>query len=817
MLWSLPPACINIHFVIGSSFMWGKEFGVCLYIFGSRAHTLWTMAKELLLPSALENGAFVSKRRSSLTSETVLSAGRLSHASSSNLPISLTDQVLRQNILHGRTNSVRGTTSATGERCRSMRRASSRRTEARPIAHDGTEDPAPDTSPSHASASHDDQASSDNDDDFVDAMPRESSSEVPPTGSACEAGAEPVQEEIIRQHTRTHDSQLLASNAKGRAARMSKLTFRDVTQTTDELFADIAVARKALHLFLNSRMNDAYDLIEAKSENRLYYAVAYAILSTIKAIMTFEHQDLGTAISHCKDALHIASLLRKRQSAFASFGRFVRGAGPSVAWVSSMTPVEKHAELVSSECTLLKAVLGIAYSGDLLSSLTEALHLRAAYGDYRSLLKYVEWAEKNDANTDEDFRSGVFLGSGCISLILGLLPSKVLKIMEIFGYEGSVPVGLSLLQRAAGWTDSTSTTPQRTIDTEGIRSPICDMTLLMYHLVVSTFLPVPGVDIAFAEKVLLYHLQRYPEGVFFLYFHGRLYSTQALSVKAVECFEHARDVQEEYVQLKHICYWDMALCFMSLNQWSDAYECMTVLANENNWSKALYSYARAAALYQTGERGAQDEAKDIMERMPSMTQRIAGKSIPLEKFAARKARKMGQYGYLCLPALEMAYLTHCFTTAPPSVLTCCTLPMIEQEIQRLQQQQRPNVDDLCLAHFLQGVVLRNVAYPEKHVKTEDKWHPVKDAAARAEASLRYVATNAVQCEYDHYLLYFCHYELGRLYISMGRTNEAIRELDLVLSGKSLGDHGRKGKYSMQNMCVLRSNAARALLPAPPSQ
>ncbi|WFD23897.1 hypothetical protein MEQU1_002591 [Malassezia equina] len=770
------------------------------------------MAKELLLPSALENGAFVSKRRSSLTPETVLSSGRTSSTASNDLPISLTDQVLRQNILHGRTNSVRGTSAMANEPSPlpfpPRRRRTSRYTA---TERPGEPAPADKVTSAMATVPVDDRASSDNDGDFFDASPdtqtSKASTSVVPASAATASQEHLAQRETL--HIRKHDSQLLASNAKGRAGRMSKLTFPDVAQSSEELLADIAVARKALHLFLNSRMIDAYQLIEAKSESRLYYAVAYAILSSIKAIMTFEHQDLGTAISHCKDALHVAGLLRKKQSTLASFGRFVRGAGPSVAWVSSMTPVEQHAELISSECNLLKAVLGIAYSGDLLSSLTEALHLRAAYGDYRSLLKYVEWAEKNGTATDEDFRSGVFLGAGCISLILGLLPSRVLKIMEVFGYEGSVPVGLSLLQRAAGWTDSS--TPQRTIHTEGIRSPICDMTLLMYHLVVSTFLPVPGVDVGFAEKVLLYHLERYPKGVFFLYFHGRLYSTQALSNKAVECFQQARDVQEEYVQLKHICYWDMALCFLSLNQWADAHACMTVLANENNWSKALYTYARAATLYQTGDPGAQEEAKDIMERVPSMTQRIAGKSIPLEKFAARKARKMGQYGYLCLPALEMAYLTHCFTTAPTSTLVHRSLPLVEQEIQRLQQQ--PHVDDLCLAHFLQGVILRKIAYPENHVQKEENLYPVSEAAARAEASFRYVATNAVQCEYDHYLLYFCHYELGRLYISLGRYDEAERELDLVLSGKNLGDHGRKGKYSMQNMCILRSNAARALLPA----
>ncbi|WFD27207.1 hypothetical protein MNAN1_002203 [Malassezia nana] len=764
------------------------------------------MAGEQLLPSALDSDAFLSRRKSSLVSDTVLSS-TTEVSQTNDLPISLTDQVMRQNILQGRAPSVRKASGSSGGMRRSSATMAQRPSLQRPLSTARAPDSTASAGDSDEALAADEEALSDNE-DFFDAVAAPSSS----LSSHDRKTTPAVTNTTSRPAARAHDGQLLASNAKGRAARMSKLTTRDVAQSTESLFEDIGVARKALHLFLNSRMNDAYDLVEGKSESRLYYAVAYAILSTIKAIMTFEHQDLGTAISHCKDALHVAGLLRKKQSALASFGRFVRAAGPSVAWVSSMTPVEQHAELISSECNLLKAVLGIAYSGDLLSSLTEALHLRAAYGDYRSLLKYVEWAEAHQTTVDEDFRSGVFLGSGCISLILGLLPVKVLKIMEVFGYEGSVPVGLGLLQRAAGW--SSTALPARQQDTEGIRSPICDMTLLVYHLVVSTFLPVPGVDITFAEKVLNYHLQRYPEGVFFLYFHGRLYSTQALSTKAIQCFEQARDVQEEYVQLKHICYWDMALCHLSLNQWSDAYHCFTILANENNWSKALYSYARAAALYQTDAPKAQSEAAEIMERVPSMTQRIAGKSIPLEKFAARKARKLVQYGHLCLPAMELAYLTHCYTTAPRSTLLQETLPCIERELTRVQQVPQPSVDDVCLAHFLRGVVLRNLAYPEAHVQLDPNTQLPSEAASRAESSLLFVAHHAAQCEYDHYLLYFCHYELGRLYISMGRPTDAQRELDLVLSGKNLGDHGRKGKYSMQNMCVLRSHAALDLLRAP---
>lgn len=46
---------------------------------------------------------------------------------------------------------------------------------------------------------------------------------------------------------------------------------------------------------------------------------------------------------------------------------------------------------------------------------------------------------------------------------------------------------------------------------EGLRRTICDMTLLIFHLVLSSF-TFEGVDIRMAQKILDYHIQRYPNG-----------------------------------------------------------------------------------------------------------------------------------------------------------------------------------------------------------------------------------------------------------------------------------------------------------------
>ena len=45
-----------------------------------------------------------------------------------------------------------------------------------------------------------------------------------------------------------------------------------------------------------------------------------------------------------------------------------------------------------------------------------------------------------------------------------------------------------------------------------MRRAICDMTLLIFHLVLSAF-TFDGVDISVATKVLKWNLKRYPNGI----------------------------------------------------------------------------------------------------------------------------------------------------------------------------------------------------------------------------------------------------------------------------------------------------------------
>lgn len=73
-----------------------------------------------------------------------------------------------------------------------------------------------------------------------------------------------------------------------------------------------------------------------------------------------------------------------------------------------------------------------------------------------------------DPTIDEDFRSGTYFGNGLISMILSLLPSSLLKIMEVFGFTGDIVYALETLMKGGGWIQGVK---QPTMDPakEGIR------------------------------------------------------------------------------------------------------------------------------------------------------------------------------------------------------------------------------------------------------------------------------------------------------------------------------------------------------------
>lgn len=103
------------------------------------------------------------------------------------------------------------------------------------------------------------------------------------------------------------------------------------------------------------------------------------------------------------------------------------------------------------------------------------------------------------------------------------------------------------------------------------------------------------------------------------------------------------DAGASFKQIQYIVRWDLSLTYLSLGDYINANESLSILAKESNWSKAVYSYGQAVTMYEVLQREtvntADEEAevairklqiREIMKTIPGFVQRIAGKSLPFE-------------------------------------------------------------------------------------------------------------------------------------------------------------------------------------------
>ena len=101
----------------------------------------------------------------------------------------------------------------------------------------------------------------------------------------------------------------------------------------------------------------------------------FSLRSSIYNALTPFYQDLLSAIAHTRHGNAIAHQHRKPAASLTSrLASYVVGSlnATGVGFVKTMTPVERHAELVYAESLFEKALLGIVYSGDWLAFIKEA-------------------------------------------------------------------------------------------------------------------------------------------------------------------------------------------------------------------------------------------------------------------------------------------------------------------------------------------------------------------------------------------------------------------------------------------------------------
>ncbi|XP_053318562.1 tetratricopeptide repeat protein 39A-like [Spea bombifrons] len=541
-----------------------------------------------------------------------------------------------------------------------------------------------------------------------------------------------------------------------------------------DLSRDLDECMEALNLFLDNQFNESLDLLQPKARDSMYHGLVYGTILEMKAMMTFEPEDIINAGQNMKRAQEICQRFRKKTSLINKSG------------ADSYTEVELHAEVCYAECLLQRAALTFLQDENMINFIKGGMKVRNSYVIYRDLNGLMQSNNFQKGESQVHLEGGVSLGIGAFNLTLSLFPPRILRLLEFAGFSGDKEFGLSQLNECAM--------------SHNLRSLLCTMLLLCYHTFLSFILGTGEDNFLEAESILQPYQTRYPKSAIFLFFAGRIEEIKGNIDEAVRWFEVGCSAQQTWKQFHHMCYWELMWCFAYKGMWKVAYFYADLLFKENRWSKAMYVYMKAAFLSMLPA----DEARpfgenevDLFRLVPSLKQKIAGKSQPTEKYVIRKARRYQakEPAPLPVPALEIMYLWNGFSVlGKDPQLTENALNTLRCAESRLHEEPANEYldDDLCSILLMKGLCLRH-----------------QGRLTHAEECFIRICQSEKRIKFDHHLIPNALLELGLLYMQQRRGEDAVPILRRAKNSYK--------NYSMESRTLFRIHAALSKLKAPDSE
>lgn len=170
--------------------------------------------------------------------------------------------------------------------------------------------------------------------------------------------------------------------------------------------------------------------------------------------------------------------------------------------------------------------------------------------------------------------------------------------------------------------------------------------------------------------------------------------------------------------------------FRSLRlEWREAILFATYLVEHSKWSKTIYTYQKAVLMCMLDPNeltcSEQTTIDQLMRNVPVYKQRIAGKSLPMEKFACKKAaRYFAQQRHLVVPAIELMYVWNLFKILGKHFhLVEGVFKIVERHLAALDSKSscdtslsKFDADNRALLLLLKGACLRQMRSPLQAMK-----------------------------------------------------------------------------------------------------
>jgi tetratricopeptide (TPR) repeat protein len=187
------------------------------------------------------------------------------------------------------------------------------------------------------------------------------------------------------------------------------------------------------------------------------------------------------------------------------------------------------------------------------------------------------------------------------------------------------------------------------------------LVLLLYHTVLSDSIAAQRGAANDTEddwtklvgEILTKRIIEYPNSPIYLYYQARLSVILGKVSEAADILERTLAMRSalEWPQLLQACAWELLTVSMFRLEWKRCHELATMLSEESRWSLCFSLFLEAIFLHSAyyvddPQPETRDKIFKLLEKVPQQMKRIAGRRLPIEKYATYRAEEALESGEL---------------------------------------------------------------------------------------------------------------------------------------------------------------------------
>lgn len=501
--------------------------------------------------------------------------------------------------------------------------------------------------------------------------------------------------------------------------------------------------QEIIFLILSNKMEETKKLLDPWCKKSMYHSLGSAVITFLEAVLTFEQKNISNAMNSLNESLLVCDNYRKKNTIYSSITNLFS----KIKYID-YTELQLHAELCYAECLLLKGVLTLLEDETLMGLVKGALRIRTCYGKYKiceDILKCSNW---DKWESKPHFEGGVLLGVGSFNLLISLLPPRVIKLVEMIGFPGDREIGLNFIEASCY--------------IEGVRQPLARLIFLAYNLIVVCTLTDDDGDYDKCESLIENEMKKYQGSIWFYFFKARLELVKGNTSESILLYNKTCSLQDKWRQLNHICFWELFWIYSLQADWKSALIFIAFLLDESKWSKTIYTYLKAALFMMLNKD--KEEIVILMKEVPVAKQRIAGKSLPVEKFVISKSERFfKQNENLLVPMIEMLYLFNFFKIFRKNKSLSENIhTLIDLNMENVLKDCQFDKDNKAMLFLLKGACLKNI-----------------DSYLESLKFLQNAIDMKLEIREDNYIVPFAMVEMAMAYVKLRNCDKAIELLNNV--------------------------------------